>query len=31
MYAIMKLQFEDPIYDGFGFEVNFRRHIKSEV
>ena len=29
MYAIMKLGYEAPIYDGFGFGANFKRRIKS--
>ena len=28
---IMKLEYEAPIYDGFGFGANFKRHIKSVV
>ena len=31
MYAIMKLEYKFPIYDGFGFGANFKRHIKSVV
>ena len=28
MYAIMKSEYEAPIYDVFGFGANFKRHIK---
>ena len=31
MYAIIKLEYEAPIYDGFGFEANFKKHVKSVV
>lgn len=31
MYAIMKLEYEAPICDYFGFGANFECHIKSEV
>ena len=31
MYAIMKLEYEDPICDDFGFGVNFKKYIKSVV
>ena len=32
VYAIMKLEYEAPIYDGFGFvEATFKRHIKTLV
>ena len=31
MYAIMKLEYEDPICDNFGFGVNFKKYIKSVV
>ena len=31
MYAIMKLEYEAPIYDGFGFGANFKRQIKSVI
>ena len=29
MYAFMKLEDEAPIYDGFGFVANFKKHIKA--
>ena len=31
MYSIMKLGYEDPTCDNFGFGANFKRHIKSVV
>ena len=31
MYAIMKLEYEAPIYYGLGFGDNLKRHIKSVV
>ena len=31
MYAIMKLGYEAPIYDGLGFGDTFRKFIKSVV
>ena len=31
MYAIMKLEYEAPIYDGFAFEANFKRYVKNVV
>ena len=31
MYTIMKLEYEAPIYDDFGFETNYKRHVKSVV
>ena len=31
MYAIMKLEYEAPIYDDFGFGANCKRYIKSVV
>ena len=31
MYTIMKLENEAPIYNDFGFEANYKRHVKSVV
>ena len=31
MYTIVKLEYEAPIYDDFGFEANYKRHVKSVV
>ena len=31
MYAIMKLEYEAPTYDGFGFGANFKRYTTSVV
>ena len=31
MYAIIKLEYEAPIYYGFRFGANFKSHIKSVV
>ena len=31
MYAIMKLGYEAPTYNGLGFEDRFRKFIKSLV
>ena len=31
MYAIMKLEYEAPIYDDFHFGANFKRHIKMQI
>ena len=31
MYFIMKLEYEAPIYDDFGFRANFKKYIKSKV
>ena len=31
MYAILKLGYEAPIYDGLGFGSNFKRRLKSVV
>ena len=31
MYAILKLGYETPIYDGLGFGSNFKRRLKSVV
>ena len=31
MFVIMKLEYEAPIYGGFSFGANFKRHIKSAV
>ena len=31
MDAIVKLEYEVPIYDGADFRANFEKHIKSVV
>ena len=31
MQAIMKLEYEAPICDGFGFGTNFKKQTKSVV
>ena len=31
MYAIMKLEYEGPLYDNVGFGASFKRHMETVV